>query len=153
MRSPRVFILCAVIFMAFVFCACEDSETSLPLDSDSRSSVALSGLSDCRSEVTDLAAEGREDELAVSAQGGRVRFPHRGGVFNCCLDSVSLQLYKYGSILRVVEPPHESQPCRCNCNYELQGELLDLESGKYWLEVAPSPEGDCTWCRVQINVR
>ncbi|MCE5270251.1 hypothetical protein LLH00_03110 [bacterium] len=125
----------------------------MPLDSGSKSSVALSGLSECRREVTDLAAEGREDELSVSVQEGKVRFTHRGALFNCCLDSVSLQLCKYGSILRVVETPHVNQPCRCNCTFDVQGELLELESGQYWLEVAPSPDGDCAWCRVQINVR
>lgn len=153
MLSRRAILFETILFTVALFLACKDNVTQLPLDTGSKASVALSGMSECRGEVTDLALASREDELAVTVQDGQVRFIHRGAIFNCCLDSVALELYKYEDVLRVVETAHANQPCRCQCTYELQGEIADLESGEYWLEVASQPEGDCAFCRVRITVR
>ena len=153
MQNRRAIFFGAVFVFCIPLCSCKDNGSHLPLDSGSRASVALSGLSGCRTEVAALAAALREDELAVNVQDGKVRFTHRGAVFNCCLDSVSLELFRCDDILRVVETAHAKEPCRCECTFDLQGEIADLESGEYWLEVAASPEVDSAWCRVQIHVR
>ncbi len=153
MLDRRAILSQTMLLGGLLFLACKDSVTHLPLDTGSQASVALSGMSGCRGEVMDLASASREDELAVTLQGGQVRFIHRGAVFNCCLDSVSLELRKYEDVLRVVETAHVNQPCRCQCTFELQGEIADLESGEYWLEVASRAEGNCAFCRVRISVR
>lgn len=152
MVPGKIIVTTVLLFVAVTLASCTDNDRSLPLDSDFEAFARLSGLSDCLEGTTDLSSSNRTETLTAVVEQGTVLFSHAGARFNCCMDSVSLEIVNHGSVLRIVETPHTAEPCRCECGFLVQGEVLGLSSGNYRLEVASTTGADVEWCAVDIRV-
>jgi hypothetical protein len=114
--------------------------------------VRLAALGDCTGPGAMLAGESNANLVANVGSDGMVSFVHSGAVFNCCMDSVGLEMYSWGGILRVLEKQHCAEPCRCTCSYTVHGEIGDLAPGYYTLEVCGDSLGMDVLCSVQFQV-
>ncbi len=97
-------------------------------------------------------AGGSEDKLLATVSGRAVSFVHSGAVFNCCLDSLKLEMYSRGGILRVLELQHCDQPCDCSCEYAVHGEVDDLDPGYYTLEICADSLARQALCSVSFRI-
>ena len=115
--------------------------------------VRLAGLSDCAGTPgIALAEEITNNLMATVSEDGTVSFVHSGAMFNCCLDSVGLEMYSWGGILRILEIQHCERPCRCTCGYSVHGEISNLEPGYYTLEICGDSLGSDAQCSVQFRI-
>ena len=152
MRYTHLF---AIMFFVIVSSSCQNDPATV---SDQPflpggGTVRLAGLGDCAgSPGSALAGEAASGLTATVRDDGTVSFVHNGAVFNCCMDSVGLEMYSWGSILRVLEREHCAEPCRCTCEYSVHGELGDLEPGYYTLEVCVDSLGIDVLCSVQFQI-
>ncbi|MBN2289791.1 MAG: hypothetical protein JXQ83_10700, partial [Candidatus Glassbacteria bacterium] len=92
------------------------------------------------------------DELVVEMADGVAGFVHSKATFNCCMDSVTLELDSAGGVLRVIETEHTAEACRCICDFTVHGEIYDLASGRYTLEVVSSADPKTVLCSAGFEV-
>jgi hypothetical protein len=135
--------------VALALAACEKSD-SLPDGPVGNPSLRLSGMDGCGESRAALALAEPKDELCAVVREGKVSFTHSNASFNCCLDSVSLELVNSGGVLRVIERARQTQTCRCTCEFTVYGEILDLDPGDYLLQVCP--EGGPAVCSVTVRI-
>jgi len=146
----------ALVWIAAVFTSCgkDSAFVDPPFDGGENASVRLSGLGDCENQQsTTLADTERNDELQATVQDGKVSFTHSRALYNCCLDSISLDIEADGDLIRVLESENCSEPCFCICEYTVSGEILDLEPGSYTIQVFDEANAEEVLCSmgVQIN--
>jgi hypothetical protein len=144
----RIFLLIPLVMLA----ACQQNSASadhpfLPGGGNLR----LAALGDCMGSSTALAADG-QDKLLATVSGSTVSFVHSGAVFNCCLDSLDLEMYFWGGILRVLELPYCDQPCDCTCDYTVHGEIDELDPGFYTLEICADSLARQVLCSVSFRI-
>lgn len=147
--------LSALVLGGIVFAGCENNSSIINPSSNGgeNAAVRLSALGDCENpQYTTLAASDRNDELIATVEDGKVSFIHSGALFNCCMDSVSLEMETRGNVIRVVETEHTGQPCFCVCEYMIYGEILDLEPGTYTLEICPLMDSEEIFCSVEVLI-
>ena len=158
LRKAAKFLI-ALVLGGIVFAGCENNSSIINPSSNGgeNAAVRLSALGDCENPqyttLADLlAASDRNDELIATVEDGKVSFIHSGALFNCCMDSVSLEMETRGNVIRVVETEHTGQPCFCVCEYMIYGEILDLEPGTYTLEICPSMDSEEIICSVEVLI-
>ncbi len=140
------------LFPLILLVACQQNSASadhpfLPGGGD----IRLAALGDCMGSSTSL-ADGSQDKLLATVDGGSVSFIHSGAVFNCCMDSLELEMYSWGGILRVLELPYCDQPCDCTCEYEVHGEIAELDPGFYTLEICTDSLARQVLCSVSFRI-
>ncbi len=148
-------VLIALALGGIVFAGCENNSSLIdpPFNGGENAALRLSALGECENPVgTTLAGSGRNDELIATVEDGKVSFIHSGALFDCCMDSVTLDLETEGNVIRVVETEHTEQPCFCECEYSVYGEVLDLEPGSYTLEISPSKDSEEIFCSVEVSI-
>ncbi|MEA1996829.1 MAG: hypothetical protein U9N45_04295 [Gemmatimonadota bacterium] len=132
------------------FAACT-TESNPFVPSNNQAILRLSGIGGCDGGKTELAS-GRDDELLVTVEEGLASFTHSNALFNCCMDSLTLEMSVTGRVVRVVETEHCGTPCKCICGYTVYGELEGLEPGVYTLEICPDMSGKTVFCSVVFRV-
>jgi hypothetical protein len=148
-------VLVALVLGGIVFAGCENNSSIINPSSNGgeNAAVRLSALGDCENpQYTTLTGSLGNDELIATVEHGKVSFIHSGALFNCCMDSVSLEMETRGNVIRVVETEHTGQPCFCVCEYMIYGEILDLEPGTYTLEICPSMDSEEIFCSVEVLI-
>ena len=115
-------------------------------------SITLAGLDDCLGNTVLAETLEDNDKLQATVNGGSVAFVHSGAVLNCCLDSLGLEMYSWGSILRIVEHQHCDDPCDCTCEYTVYGEIGDLDPGYYSLEICSDSLAQDVLCAVSFRI-
>lgn len=154
LRKAAKFLI-ALVLGGIVFAGCENNSSIINPSSNGgeNAAVRLSALGDCENpQYTTLAASDRNDELIATVEDGKVSFIHSGALFNCCMDSVSLEMETRGNVIRVVETENADAPCFCVCEYMIYGEILDLEPGTYTLEICPSMDSEEIICSVEVLI-
>ena len=147
------FVMVALFALAAVSCQENPAAVSDQPFEAGGGTVRLAGLGDCTRPSTSILADEMEANLKASvSENGTVSFEHSGAVFNCCMDSVGLEMYSWGSILRVVEREFCAEPCRCICGYKIHGEISDLEPGYYTLEICEDSLATDALCSVQFKI-
>ena len=127
-------VVFAVLVAAAMVVACnESSSLAGPSTNETKPAARLAGLGDCQQML--LAEDGNDQRLTVTVEGGKVSFTHERAVFNCCIDSVALELQQEGTGITVTETEHCSNPCLCTCPRDVTGEIVDLQPGTYTLSV------------------
>jgi hypothetical protein len=144
----KIYLLIPLVIVA----ACQQSSTGgeqpfLP----GGGNIRLVALGDCMGSSTALAADS-QDKLLATVSGGTVSFVHTAAVFNCCLDSLNLEMFSWGGILRVLELPYCDQPCDCTCDYVVHGEITELEPGFYTLEICTDSLAHQALCSVSFRI-
>lgn len=144
----KIFLLVSLALLV----ACQQNSTSVdhPFEPGG-GNVRLAALGDCLGSSPALAG-GSEDKLLATVSGRAVSFVHSGAVFNCCLDSLKLEMYSRGEILRVLELQHCDQPCDCSCEYAVHGEIDDLDPGYYTLEICADSLARQVLCSVSFRI-
>ena len=150
-------VLIALVLGGIVFAGCENNSSIINPSSNGgeNAAVRLSALGECenpRYRYTTLAASDRNDELIATVEHGKVSFIHSGALFNCCIDSISLEMETRGNVIRVVETENTDAPCFCVCEYMIYGEVLDLEPGTYTLEICPAMDSEEIFCSVEVSI-
>ncbi len=148
-------VLIALALGGIVFAGCENNSSIIdPRFNGGKNAVLrLSALGECENPVgTTLAGSGRNDELIATVEDGKVSFIHSGALFNCCMDSISLEMETGGNVIRVVETENADAPCFCVCEYMIYGEVLDLEPGTYTLEICSSMDSEEIFCSVEVSI-
>ncbi len=73
-------------------------------------------------------------EAAYDANTGTVTAIHHNVEFNCCLDTVDVQMQISGTTIQLYESETVTTPCDCICPYDVTSEIDDLEPGGYTVE-------------------
>ena len=145
--------LVALLGAVILFSACENARNSSPIGPFPSPSVMLSGLGDCETDgETVLAGPQSEDQLETVVTDGKVTFTHSGATYNCCLDSIGLDIECEGLLFRILETEYAPNPCFCICDYTVYGEIADLPPGDYTLEVFNAADPETVLCSTTVTV-
>ena len=162
-----------------LFSACENAVNPTPLGPLPQPTVMLSGVGGCELPKEALLAGGHgeesinedslnnhdpvisplvdvtsnEDQLEAVVTGGKVTFTHSGATYNCCLDSIGLDIEHEGLLFRVLETEYAPNPCYCICDYIIYGEIVDLTAGDYTIEVINAAEPTKVLCSTTVTVK
>ena len=153
-RYSNLFIAIVLAVAAFISCDNNSGIVNPPFNGGENASVRLSALGECQNEQdgTTLANIERHDELQATVQDGKVSFTHTRALYNCCMDSISLDIEAESEIIRVVETEHCESPCFCTCEYSVYGEILDLEPGSYTIQIFSEQNIEEMLCSVTVNI-
>ena len=152
-KYSKLFI--AIVWAVAAFTSCDNNSAIVepPFNGGENASVRLSALGDCQNEQgTTLANIERHDELQATVQDGKVSFTHTRALYNCCMDSISLDIEANGEIIRVVETEHCKSPCFCICEYAVYGEILDLEPDSYTIQIFSELNSEEMLCSVMVKI-
>jgi hypothetical protein len=153
MKKISTIITVSLLFTLLILIACgKENRNANPFLPDSEAKVLLSGIGACEKSSPASLAASRKDKLLAVSENGKVSFTHSYAVFNCCMDSISLEIEVRDQVVRVVEKEHCSVPCFCDCEYTIYGEILDLEPGNYILEICSGADVKVVYCSVPIRV-
>ena len=95
-----------------LFSACENAVNPTPLGPLPQPTVLLSGVGGCESPNEGvLAGSDNDDRLEAVVTDGKVTFTHSGATYNCCLDSIGLDIEREGMLFRVLETEYAPDPC------------------------------------------
>ncbi|HUU29415.1 MAG TPA: hypothetical protein VM123_16555 [archaeon] len=153
LKSMLAGITAAVFFALIISAACGANHTNLtPFPPQAAPTLRLSGLGGCDYNDGLNLASVRNDKLVCTVENGRVSFIHSNAVYNCCMDKVSFEMAVEGSVVRVVEKEHTSNPCLCVCAFTIHGEITDLAPGTYTVEICPDLTGKNPYCSAVVTV-
>lgn len=65
---------------------------------------------------------------------------HVNGVFNCCLDSIEVELELNGFVLTLFESEYAPDPCFCVCPFDVATGISGLASGDYEVNIYANGE-------------
>ena len=151
-RHSKLFIAIVLTVAAFASCDNNPGIVEPPFNGGENASVRLSALGDCQNQQSaTLANVERHDELQARVDNGKVSFKHSRALFNCCLDSISLEMSAEGNRISVIETEYSGNPCFCQCEYEVQGEILDLGPGTYTIQIFDESNGEIL-CFVKVKI-
>jgi len=159
-------LILSAMCLCLVALSCnQDRERTIPSE-PVEPAIRLTGLGPCepnterREPVSTRLADlfhpqkGSLDRLKIVVGQGRISFTHMGATMNCCLDSVSLALERDGNLLRVIETEHTSRPCRCECDYIVNGNIFGLPSSdQYTIEVRNIAAPWRILCSTRVSVQ
>ena len=147
----RYIIFCAAVVL---FTACQDDTRDNNLKPDLTPTALLSGVGGCESHRETLLSAGYSDNdrLEVEVSEGRVTFTHSAATYNCCMENVSLEIEQEGTVIKILEIEHAPNPCYCVCDYNIYGEIADLEPGTYEIAVCSQKNKDVILCSATVHV-
>ena len=176
----RTFFNTLIAFLGalMLFSACENAVNPTPLGPFPQPTVMLSGVGGCELHEEALLAGDRgeesisvdslnNDDLIISplvdgalsgdqleavVADGKVTFTHSGATYNCCLDSIGLEMEREGLLFRILETEYAPEPCLCTCDYTVDGEIVDLTAGDYTIEVVNAADPTKVLCSATITV-
>ena len=162
------FIAATWILTLSLLSACDNTETFNPSLPELAPEALLSGVGECENQRETTAAAQEEPVTSISdsqtgaerldqlqatvGADGKVSFTHTGALFNCCMDSVTLEIEVLGSVIRVVEVEQCPNPCFCTCEYTIYGEIVNLDPGSYTIEICGSMESTEPFCTATVTV-
>ena len=76
----------------------------------------------------------RINRKSFSPGAGTLHAVHRNAVYNCCPDDITVALTIEGATLRLDEEEILTMPCDCECCFDVNSTVVDLEPGTYTVE-------------------
>jgi hypothetical protein len=109
--------------------------TEAPFDPLAAPHLESYSHSDCKEDSGD----GRDwpcgdDEFELTVKGDSLHVLHRDAMYNCCLDDIVISLSVEGHVLRLTEEEILTEPCWCECCYDVEATVVDLAPGTYTIE-------------------
>jgi len=74
-------------------------------------------------------------EFTYLPESKTLKIKHLNAAFNCCPDKVFGEISIDSNIITIVEKEKLTDPCKCNCLYDLDYELTDIEAGNYIIRI------------------
>lgn len=74
-------------------------------------------------------------KVEVITEGQVVLINHKNAIFNCCLDTIRVELRQEERLLILTESEIVTHYCRCNCAFEVTASLEVTLPGVYWIEI------------------
>lgn len=130
--------LCAVIAVAAIVSGCDSDPPPGPLHF-AHSSAVLE-----RPECVEAAAAGALGQVVLlpeciqwSYQDSVLSLTHLQAVYNCCLDSIEINMAVTEQAITIVESeyPEGGEGCRCTCRYDLEYQVVIPSAGTYVLHL------------------
>ncbi|MFC1537622.1 hypothetical protein ACFL4P_02220, partial [Gemmatimonadota bacterium] len=150
------FLLCKRFIIlsgaVILFSACQDTGNDINLRPVQTPTALLSGLGECESQGALLAGSVCADKLETEVSEGKVVFTHSAATYNCCMESISLEIEKEGAVVKIIETENAPAPCFCQCDYTIYGEIVDLEPGTYEIAVCCQENKDVVLCSAVVDV-
>ncbi len=128
MRQPAL----ALLLIPLLACGGRHDDPPVPQPVGSLvKASACKGASGAKAE-----AAGRPDCLVWSFQGTTLTFQHENAAFNCCPGplSATFRVDTKARLITVTER-ETSASCHCNCLYDLEYRIQDLEPGSWHVRV------------------
>jgi hypothetical protein len=75
-----------------------------------------------------------EDVIELTPGPGTLHVLHMNALYNCCLDEIVISVLLEGDLIKLTEEEILTFPCWCECCYDVEGTVIDLEPGAYTVE-------------------
>lgn len=137
-----LFLVAVVIFLLGILLGCEKKVVNKEVPTPSTPPVGiLIGHTECKTLQTGGMADSipsNQECMEYSYDGeGVLLLKHVNAAFNCCPESITADISIEDSVITIEE--HESFlngfACSCNCLYDLDFEIGNLEPGEYTIKV------------------
>jgi len=131
MKLTRLF---AFFVLLLYFSACTDSGIQ-----ESKQSIKIK-TSDCKQFSRTSSADSSNPELdcikyTYDPATKILQIKHINAAFNCCPDKISADAIVDSGLIRIEEKEKLLNPCKCNCLYDLDYEVKNVDAHIYILEV------------------
>jgi len=73
--------------------------------------------------------------IAWEYSNNRLRIRHTNAIFNCCIDMLVVAIRVGPGVIQIAEDQQSSNPCYCDCPYDLDMDITDLLPGVYQVRV------------------
>ena len=74
------------------------------------------------------------DDFAFRIGAGTVAVVHKNAAYNCCPTDIAVYMSIVGNNILLTEEEILPAPCDCDCCYDIQSKIINLESGTYTLD-------------------
>lgn len=136
--SKDIVRLCAIIAVAAIVSGCDSDPP--PGNVQYVHSSAVLAAPEC-GETTAAGALGQvvllPECIQWSYEDSLLSLTHLQAVYNCCLDSIEVEMAVGEQTILIVESeyPEGGQGCRCTCRYDLEYQMVIVSAGSYVLHL------------------
>ncbi len=88
----------------------------------------------CVPGIRSVVGGGTEHKVDIKIDGCDIYIEHLG-VFNCCMDSVILNVKTSADTIEIFEVEFTENPCRCICSFKINAHIAVSKSGEYVLRI------------------
>ncbi len=88
----------------------------------------------CVPGIRSVVGGGTEHKVDIKIDGCDIYIEHLG-VFNCCMDSVILNVKTSADTIEIFEVEFTENPCRCMCSFKINAHIAVRKSGEYVLRI------------------
>ncbi len=156
--NPTKFFPIAILFIAFIIFSCKDNETTA--NDDDANGVPYGIITDtsgCKSFFDTTRNIPKTNECVkvnYSSQDEILQLIHVNAGFNCCPGVISAEINIEDGVISFFEKQSQAG-CRCNCLYDVEYELRNVEPGEYeFIIVGPLTDGESKKsleCKIDIS--
>ena len=75
------------------------------------------------------------EDLTFAYEGGVLTVTHVNGWFNCCLESIEVEMEISGATIDLYEEEYAPDPCYCICPYDVVTDIAGLDDDTYTVNV------------------
>ena len=125
--------LAATILATFSLCGCESDSNVTPIGE-----ATLTGFSntpDCIRAKDEDHYPGDPPKVEVLTDGLEIEIIHQNAWFNCCLDTILVDLRQEEHRIILTESEVVTMPCRCNCPFRVTASVEVSLPGDYGIEI------------------
>jgi len=126
-KLSTLVLICALLGSGMID-GCQDETPVHPVDRPILSSHSVSDT--CISNGT-----APDEDLEIVVEGFTVTVIHRNARFNCCLDSIGIDLSVENCLLKITETEFVQRPCDCDCTFEVRASITVHEPALYIIEI------------------
>jgi hypothetical protein len=100
--------------------------------------TGFSNTPDCvrsKAEETSQECYGAPPRVEVFAEGLEIEIVHQNACFNCCMDTILVDLEQEGRRIILTESEVVTHPCRCICPFRVTATVAVDLPGEYRIEI------------------
>jgi hypothetical protein len=128
--------LAVAIVALFVLTGCEDGSGVTP--TGEATLLGYSNTSDCvrdKGEEIDGECYGDPPRIKLLTDGLEIEIIHQNACFNCCLDTILVDLRQEEHRIILTESEDVTNPCRCLCPFRVTASVEVSLPGDYRIEI------------------
>lgn len=132
-RRPIGLLALVIAVTACVIWGCD--QDSKPRPTGEATLVGFSNGECQREQAQARAYSSEEPKVEIITDGLLVMINHKNAMFNCCLDTILVDLAQEENLLILTEAEIATHPCHCICPYEVSASLEVSLPGQYQVEI------------------